>query len=122
MWGNDEFSPDITAGMIAPTNSGKADSAEKDLMICLQFLIWFWMTALARGLTFPEDMPIAHGRRIPGKVRLMVSITRRRRELLRLIKLVQKIKFRESPLTIRKKYSHYLKNTSFFNLNGRAFS
>jgi len=115
--GSGKICSETNAGLIVKVNSGRTDSEEKDWMICLQLLIWFWMTALGRGLAFTEVETFPHGRRIPMKVRLMVSITRRIRELLLLIELVQKIEFRESPLTMGKKYSHYSKNTSIFNLS-----
>ena len=56
------------------------DESEKVLEICLQVLIWFWITALGRGLGLPEleDIPVDHGNRTPSVIKLTVRITRRR--------------------------------------------
>ena len=89
--GSEKIFSEINIGLIVQVNSGRADSAEKDFMICLQLLIWFWMTALWRGLTFPEDTAVPHGSRIPMKVRLMVSITRISSELFRLTERLQRM-------------------------------
>jgi len=57
-----------------------AGESEKVLKICLEVLLWHWITALGRGLGLPEvdDIPVCHGRRIPSEVRLTARSIRKK--------------------------------------------
>ncbi len=56
------------------------DDSEKLFNICLQVLIWFWITALGRGFGFPEldEIPVGDGRRTPRVISVMVRVIRKK--------------------------------------------